>query len=85
VPGDFCDFVRLDGLEKGSVPFIIDSQVLPDLQQEKRTYRYFSAADKQRILAEADTCERGELGALLRREGIYDNKGDASLFLFYIV
>lgn len=51
-----------------------DSQVLPDLRQEKRTYRYFSAADKQRILAEADTCERGELGALLRREGIYSSQ-----------
>jgi transposase len=51
-----------------------DSQVLPDLRQEKRTYRYFSAADKQGILAEADTCERGELGALLRREGIYSSQ-----------
>ncbi|MCB1599736.1 MAG: hypothetical protein KDI66_06910 [Xanthomonadales bacterium] len=31
----------------------------------------FSAAEKQRILDLADACVRGELGALLRREGIY--------------
>jgi transposase len=33
--------------------------------------RTFSAAYKHRILAEADRCQRGELGALLRREGLY--------------
>lgn len=34
--------------------------------------RQFSAAEKQRILSEADRCtEPGQLGALLRREGIY--------------
>jgi transposase-like protein len=37
----------------------------------------FSAADKLRILKEADSClasgERGALGALLRREGIYSS------------
>ena len=36
-----------------------------------RGRRLFSAADKQRILALADACVHGELGALLRREGIY--------------
>lgn len=36
--------------------------------------RTFSAAYKARILAEADTCtERGEIGALLRREGLYSS------------
>ena len=36
------------------------------------SYRRFSAEYKQRILAEADTCQaRGEMGALLRREGLY--------------
>lgn len=35
-------------------------------------HRRFSPAYKQRILAEADRCtQRGELGALLRREGLY--------------
>jgi len=33
--------------------------------------RRFSAAYKARILAEADACESGMLGALLRREGLY--------------
>lgn len=36
-----------------------------------RGRRVFSAAEKQRILDLADACGRGELGALLRREGIY--------------
>jgi len=34
--------------------------------------RQFPAAEKQRILSEADRCtEPGQIGALLRREGIY--------------
>lgn len=37
-------------------------------------HRQFSVAYKQRILAEADRCtQRGELGALLRREGLYSS------------
>jgi transposase-like protein len=37
-------------------------------------HRRFSLAYKQRILAEADRCsQRGELGALLRREGLYSS------------
>ena len=43
----------------------------------KRRRRVFSAADKLRILKEADEClasgKRGALGALLRREGIYSS------------
>ena len=43
----------------------------------KRLRRVFSAADKVRILAEADRCQpggkRGDLEALLRREGIYSS------------
>jgi len=36
--------------------------------------RQFSVAEKVRILAEADTCQgAGEIGALLRREGIYSS------------
>jgi transposase-like protein len=33
--------------------------------------RHFSAEEKLRILEEADACEHGEIGALVRREGIY--------------
>ena len=36
--------------------------------------RQFSSSEKRRILAEADRCsEVGEIGALLRREGIYSS------------
>jgi transposase len=37
--------------------------------------RQFSAAERRRILAAADRCtEPGEIGALLRREGIYSSQ-----------
>src|SRR3954451_20125179 len=46
-----------------------DSEVLA-----KATRRRFTAEEKRRILKEAEACkERGELGALLRREGIYSS------------
>lgn len=52
-----------------------NNQILPDPAYERRRYRSFSVEDKKRILAEADAChERGELGALLRREGIYHSQ-----------
>ena len=41
---------------------------------EKATRRRFSQEYKERIVAEADRCmETGQLGALLRREGIYSS------------
>jgi transposase-like protein len=41
---------------------------------EKAKRRRFSAAEKLRILQEADACEKpGEIGALLRREGLYSS------------
>lgn len=39
----------------------------------KAKRRRFTAEEKRRILKEADACERGELGALLRREGLYSS------------
>lgn len=46
-----------------------DPEVIPPAQR-----RRFSAAYKQRILAEADRCTQpGEVGALLRREGLYSS------------
>jgi transposase-like protein len=38
---------------------------------ERPARRRFSAAEKLRILQEVDACPPGELGALLRREGLY--------------
>jgi transposase-like protein len=35
--------------------------------------RQFSRAYKLRILAEVEQCQRGEVGALLRREGLYSS------------
>lgn len=35
--------------------------------------RQFSVADKQRILDETDRCEPGQIGAILRREGLYSS------------
>ena len=41
---------------------------------EKATRRRFTSEYKQRIAAEAEQCSRpGELGALLRREGLYSS------------
>jgi transposase-like protein len=45
----------------------------PEITQRAKR-RQFSAADKERILEEADACcEPGQIGALLRREGIYSS------------
>ena len=39
----------------------------------RQTHRRYSAAFKRRILEEADQCAPGQLGALLRREGLYSS------------
>jgi transposase len=39
----------------------------------KAKRRKFTAEYKQKVLAEADACDRGGLGALLRREGLYSS------------
>jgi transposase-like protein len=49
-----------------------DPQVVPKAER-----RRFSAEYKLRILVEADACsERGQIGALLRREGLYSSHLD---------
>ena len=55
-----------DELNKNNLP---DPEVVP---RAKR--RRFSAEYKLRILEEADACsERGQIGSLLRREGLYSS------------
>jgi transposase-like protein len=55
-----------NGQSKTSRP---EPEVVPPVQ-----HRRFSAAYKQRILAEAEGCSQpGEVGALLRREGLYSS------------
>ena len=51
-----------------------ESQVSPDPKQERRTRRNFSTEYKLQIIAEADQCRRGELGEMLRREGLYSSQ-----------
>ena len=50
------------------------TQVTPDPILEKRTRRKFTAEYKLKIIAEANACRHGELGALLRREKLYSNQ-----------
>ena len=59
--------------EKKSV--MAHPKVVPDPEvPEKTVRRKFTAAYKLRILKEADSCmEPGQLGALLRREGLYSS------------
>jgi transposase-like protein len=46
----------------------------PDPEVKATPRRQFSAQEKLRILEEADACtEPGEIGALVRREGIYSS------------
>ena len=51
-----------------------ENQVTPAPELEKRTRRWFSTEYKLRIIAEADQCPHGKLGALLRREGLYSRQ-----------
>ncbi len=51
-----------------------DSQVTPNPDLEKRGRRRFSTEYKLRIIAEADACQHGELGQLLRRERLYSSQ-----------
>jgi hypothetical protein len=48
---------------------------VPDPEvKEQKTRRYFTAKYKLRILQEAENCtQSGEIGALLRREGLYSS------------
>ena len=51
-----------------------DGEVHPTEVKPKAARRRFTAEYKRKILAEADSCTKsGELGALLRREGLYSS------------
>jgi len=51
-----------------------NNQVTANPDLEKRTRRRFSTEYKLRILTEADACQHGELGGLLRREKLYSSQ-----------
>ncbi len=55
----------------GAVPPVVSDPTEVEPKAQRRT---FSASYKQRILQEADACRgSGQLGALLRREGLYSS------------
>lgn len=51
-----------------------DSNVSPDPKLEKRSRRNFPPEYKLKIISLADACAHGELGPLLRREGLYNGQ-----------
>ena len=58
---------RRNGQPAAAVVSTPDPEVVPKAER-----RRFTAEYKQRILAEADACtQRGAIGALMRREGLY--------------
>jgi transposase-like protein len=50
------------------------TEVAPNPRSEKRTRRIFTRDYKLSILHQAQACQHGELGALLRREKLYSNQ-----------
>lgn len=74
--------VKMDGRNLGGNSALISSDHLKEVRPinnaapdpevvETPSRRKFSAEYKLRILREADQCSPGEIGALLRREGLY--------------
>ena len=57
------------GSARPAIPAGVDSEVVPRARR-----RVFSNGDKRRILQAADLCTKpGEVGALMRREGVYSS------------
>lgn len=55
-------------------PFTNTTEVVARPENDRRRRRSFSTEEKLRILADADRCAgRGEVAALMRREGIYSS------------
>ena len=72
-PGASQGARRATGVAPGSAapsaPPVTDSEVVPHARR-----RHFSNAQKRRILEAADRCTKpGEIGALMRREGVYSS------------
>jgi transposase-like protein len=51
-----------------------DPKVTAEPKLEKRERRSHPSEYKLKIIAEADACQHGELGELLRREGLYSGQ-----------
>ena len=74
-PGDLEGARRATGKAPGSGGGDLSATNTPDPEvPEQKTRRYFTAKYKLRILQEADSCaEIGQIGGLLRREGLYSS------------
>ena len=64
---------RADGARRPPEPELPDGTKPPSPEVTVKPRRRFTAAYKLRILREADRCDRGKLGALVRREGLYSS------------
>jgi transposase len=52
-----------------------NTEVVASAEHDRRQRRRFTPQERERLLREADRCtERGQLGELLRREGIYSSQ-----------
>lgn len=52
-----------------------NNEVVASPQNDRRQRRNFATAEKERILREIDACtQRGQIGTVLRREGIYSSQ-----------
>lgn len=52
----------------------ISTEVLADPDNDRRRRRKFSSEDKLRILEEIDAADRGDVGKILRKEGLYSSQ-----------
>ena len=77
MPKPFRDSARRGPPQSERQPRAPDGSEAPLETIGKRRRRVFSAADKLRIVKEADRClasdERGSLGKMLRKEGLYSS------------
>ncbi len=72
---DLKDMAETEGARRASGVSVTGAESIPDPEvTEKPKRRRFSAEYRLRIVREADSCkESGEIGALLRREGLYSS------------
>jgi len=59
-------------MPKPSTPIAIE--VVADPAHDRRQRRRFTTEEKLRILTALDACARGEVSALLRKEGVYSSQ-----------
>ena len=70
--GEFGVTVDSNGLLESAMPERAANDPDPKVPVKAQRRRY-SAAYKLKILEEADRCDQGEIGAMLRREGLYSS------------